>query len=136
MGARESKAQGKKKKAKAGNKNCGDDPSRKDSQLLIRMTKERGRDEEKVDRHVGKNHERNEWDGALPLKIKRANLTALPSDPIASAVNDEEQDRQSRRNRERFKARDVHAMVKALHAARLRLSTCPTNLLPSPFSGT
>ena len=25
----------------------------------------------------GKNHERNEWDGALPFKIKRADVAAL-----------------------------------------------------------
>jgi len=120
MRARESKAQREKQKAKAGNENRGDDPPRKDPQLLVRSTKERGRDEEEVDRHVGKNHERNEWDGALPLKIKRGDLTALPRDPIATAVNDQKQDRQSRRNRERFKARDVHAMVKAPRVVRLR----------------
>ena len=49
-------------------------------------------DEEEVDRHVGENHERNEWDTTLPLKIERADLTALSSDPIATAVNDQEQD--------------------------------------------
>src|SRR4030081_203722 len=95
----ESKAQREKQKAKAGNKNCGYDTPRKDSQLLVRSTKERSRDEEEVYRHVGQNHERNERDGALPLKIKRADLIALPRDPIATAVNDQEQDRQSRRNR-------------------------------------
>src|SRR5437773_11840126 len=120
MRTRESKAQRKKKKAKAGNENCGDDPPRKDSQLFVRSTNNRGCDEEDVDRHVGKNHERNEWDGALPLKIKRADLTALPSDPIATDVNDQEKDRQSGRNRERFKARDVHAMANAPRVVRLR----------------
>jgi hypothetical protein len=54
------------------------------------------------------------------LKIKRADVTALPSDPIATAVNDQKQDRHSRRNRERFKARDVHAMVKAPRVVQLR----------------
>ncbi len=68
--ARESEAQGKKQKANARNENCGYDPPRKDPQLLVRSTKERGCDEEEVDRHVWENHERNEWDGALPLKIK------------------------------------------------------------------
>jgi hypothetical protein len=92
MRARESKAQREKQKAKAGNKNCGYDPPGKDSQLCVCSTKEWGRDEEEVDRHVGQNHERNEWDGALPLKIKRANLPALPSDPVATAVNDQKQD--------------------------------------------
>jgi len=120
MRARESKAQRKKQKAETGNENCGDDPPRKDPQLLVRSTKERGRDEEEVDRHVRENHERNEWDGALPLKIKRADLTTLPRDPVATAVNDQKQDRQTCRNRERFKARDVHAMVKALRVVRLR----------------
>ncbi len=120
MRARESKAQREKQKAKTGNENCGYDPPRKDPQLLVRSTKERGRDEEEIDRHVGENHERNESDGALPLKIKRADLTALSRDPVASAVNDQKQDRQSRRNRECFKARDVHAMVKAPRAVRLR----------------
>src|SRR5437773_8265520 len=120
MRTRESKAQRKKKKAKAGNENCGDDPPRKDSQLFVRSTNNRGCDEEDVDQHVGENHERNEWDGALPLKIKRADLTALSRDPVATAVDDQKQDRQSRRNRERFKARDVHAMVKAQRVVRLR----------------
>jgi hypothetical protein len=120
MRTRESKAQREEQKAKASNENCGYDPPRKDSQFLVRSTKERGCDEEEVDRHVGENHERNEWDGTLPLKIKRADLTALPSDPVATAVNHQEQDRQSRRNRERFKAGDVHAMVKAPRVARLR----------------
>src|SRR5206468_7979569 len=120
MRARESKAQREKQKAKSGNENCGYDPPRKDSQLLVRSTKERGRDEEEINRHVGKNHERNEWDGALPLKIKRADLTALPSDPIATDVNDQEKDRQSGRNRERFKARNVHAIANAQRVVRLR----------------
>ena len=53
----------------------------------------------KVDRHVGENHERNERDAALPLEIQRADVTALPRDPIAAAVNNQEQDRQSRGNR-------------------------------------
>src|SRR5436190_16005200 len=110
MRARESKAQREKQKAKARNENRGYDPPRKDSQLLVRSTKERGGDEEEVDRHVGETHERNEWDGTLPLKIKRADLTALPSDPITTAVNDQKQDRQSCRNCERFKTRDVHAI--------------------------
>src|SRR4029077_5997674 len=118
--ARESKAQREKQQANTGNENCGYDPPRKYPQFLVRSTKERGRDEEEVDRHVGENHERNEWDGALPLKIERPDLTALPSDPIATAVNDQKRDRQSRRNRERFKARDVHAVVKASRVVRLR----------------
>src|ERR1700730_2305776 len=120
MRTRESKAQRKKQKAKASNEICGYDPPRKDSQLFVRSTNKRGCDEEEVDRHVGDNHERNEWDGALPLKIKRADLTALPSDPIATAVNHQEQHRQSRRNHERFKAGDVHAMVTAPRVVRLR----------------
>src|SRR5438132_14422299 len=113
MRTRESKAYREKQKAKASDENCGYDPPRKDSQLLVRSTKERGCDEEEVDRHVGENHERNEWDGALPLKIKRADLTALPSNPIATDVNDQEKDRQFGRNRERFKPRYVHAMANA-----------------------
>src|SRR5207249_1815103 len=120
MRARESKAQRKKQKANARDEDCGYDPPRKDSQFLIRSTQERRRDEEEVDRHVRENHERNERDGALPLKIKRADLAALPSDPIATAVNDQKQDRQSCRNRERFKTRGAHAMVKALRVVRLR----------------
>ena len=43
---------------------------------------------------------RNEWDGTLPLKIKRADVTALSRDPIATAVDDQKQDRQFRRNRD------------------------------------
>jgi hypothetical protein len=112
MRTRESEAQRKKQKAKACNENCGYDPPRKDSQLLVRSTKERRRDEEEVDRHVGKNHEGNEWNGALPLEIKRTDFTALSRDPIATAVNDQEQDRQSRRNRECLEARDAHAMLR------------------------
>jgi hypothetical protein len=54
------------------------------------------------------------------LKIKRADLTALPSDPIAAAVNNQEQNRQSHRNCERFKSRDVHAMTKAVRVVQLR----------------
>jgi hypothetical protein len=116
----ESKAQWEKQKAKATNENCGHDSSRKDSQLFVGSTKKRGCDEEEINRHVRENHERNEWDGALPLKIKRADLTALPSDPIAAAVNNQEQNRQSRRNRERFKSREVHAMIKAARVVQLR----------------
>src|SRR6266404_1329658 len=116
----ESKAQRKKQKAKASNENCGYDPPRKDSQLFVRSTKKRGCDEEEINRHVRENHERNEWDGALPLKTKRVDVTALPGDPVATAVDDQKQDRQSRRNRERFKARDAHAMVKAPRVVRWR----------------
>ena len=65
-------------------------------------------------------HERNEWDGVLPLKIKRADVTALSRDPIATAVHDQKQDRQFRRNSKRFKTRDVHAIVKTLSVVRLR----------------
>ena len=116
--ARESKTQREKQKTKACNENCGDDPPRKDPQLLLCSTKKRSRDEEEVDRHVGENHERNEWDGTLPLKIERADVTALSRDPIATAVDDQKQDRQFRRNRKRFKARDVHAMVKTPSGVR------------------
>jgi hypothetical protein len=70
MRARESKTQREKQKAKAGNENCCYDSPRKDPQLLVRSAKKRGRDKEEVDRHVGENHERNEWDGVFPLKIK------------------------------------------------------------------
>ena len=63
---------------------------------------------------------RNEWDTTLPLKIERADVTALSRDPIATAVDDQKQDRQFRRNREGFKARDVHAMVKTSSVVRLR----------------
>ena len=61
--ARESKTQREKQKTKSCNDNCGDDPPRKNRQLLLCSTKKRSRDEEEVDRHVGENHERNEWDG-------------------------------------------------------------------------
>ena len=47
-------------------------------------------------------------------------MTALPGDPIAPAVNNQEQDRQSRRNRERFESKDVHAMIKAARVVQLR----------------
>src|SRR4029077_2069375 len=118
--ARESKTQREKQKTKACNENRGDHPPQKNPQLLLCSTKERGRDEEEVDRHIGENHERKEWDGTLPLKIERAYLTALSRDPIATAVDDQKQDRQFRRNSERFKTRDVHAMVKTSSAVRLR----------------
>ena len=120
MRTRERKAQWEKQKAKASNENCGYDPPRKDSQLFVRSTNKRGCDEEEINRHVRENHESNEWDGVLPLEIKRADLTALSRDPIATAVNHQEQDRQSRRNRERFMAGDVHAMAKAPRVVRLR----------------
>jgi hypothetical protein len=93
MRPRESKAQRKKQKAKASNEDRGYDPPRKDSQLFVRSTNKRGCDEEEINRHVRENHERNEWEGALPLKIERTDMTALPSDPIATAVNHQEQDR-------------------------------------------
>jgi len=118
--ARESKTQREKQKTKPCDENRGDDPPRKYPQFLLCSTKERSRDEEEVDRHVGENHEGNEWDTTLPLKIERADVTALSRDPIATAVDDQKQDRQFRRNREGFKARDVHAIVKTSSVVRLR----------------
>jgi hypothetical protein len=93
--AGESKTQREKQKTKSCNENCGDDSPRKNPQLLLRSTQERSRNEEEIDRHVGENHERNEWDATLPLKIERADVTALFRDPIATAVDNQKQDRQS-----------------------------------------
>jgi len=107
---RESKTQREKQKTKTCNENCSDDPPRKNPQFLLCSTKERSRDEEEVNRHVGENHERNEWDATLPLKIERADLTALCRDPIATAVDDQKQDRQFGRDDELIATFNAHGV--------------------------
>ena len=58
-------------------------------------TKERRADEEEIDREVGRDQERHERDVPLPFEENRADIGALRGDPIAAAVNDEEQRRQA-----------------------------------------
>ena len=77
VGPRKSKTQREKQKTNACNENCGDDSPRKNPQLLLGSTKKWSRDEEEVDRHVRENHERNEWDRALPFKIERADIDCV-----------------------------------------------------------
>jgi hypothetical protein len=47
-------------------------------------------------------------------------MAALSGNPIATAVDDQKQHRQSRRNSERFETRDVHAMVKIPSVVQLK----------------
>src|SRR4029077_6644061 len=64
--------------------------------------------EEQIDRHVGKNQERDKRNSAFPLEIKNADVAAPRRDPIATAVNDEKQDRQTRGKAERFDTRPLY----------------------------
>ncbi len=48
---------------------------------------------EKIDRHVRQNEEWHEGDLTFPFKIKRADVRAMHRDAVATAVNDQEQDR-------------------------------------------
>src|SRR5206468_13099865 len=93
-------AQREKEKTNSCNSNRGCNPPRKGTQCPICPAEKCRCDKEEIDRHVGKDHERNEWNGVFALKAKNIDAAASRCDPIADAVHDQEQDRQSRGNSE------------------------------------
>ena len=76
----------------------------------MRPTKKWRDRKEKIDRQVGQNEEWHKWDLAFPFKIKRADVRATRCDPVASAVNNQEQDRQSDRDGERLATFNAHVV--------------------------
>lgn len=66
---------------------------REGRQLAISSAKKRRANKEEVDRHVRQNEKRHERYRALPFEIERANVCPPRGDPVAAAVNDQEQSR-------------------------------------------
>ena len=73
-----------------------------DRQFAIGSAKKRRDDEEEIDRHIGQDEKRHERKRVFPFEIKRADIRTPRADPVATAVDDQEQDRQCDRNGESF----------------------------------
>ena len=89
-----------------------DQSFRKRVHLSLAPTKERRDDEEKVDRHVGNDHQGNERNGALPGEEKCQDVVALRRDPIAPAIDDEKKENEQRGSAERFAAQAGLSRIK------------------------
>src|SRR2546423_5870241 len=86
--ALEGEAKWKEEKANCRNDDRSDNAFGKCRKFSLIATEEWGRDKEEIDREVGNDHKRHEWDGAFPFEIERADVVALRGDPIAVAVDD------------------------------------------------
>lgn len=73
-------------------------------QLALGAEKEGRRDKEKIDREVGKNHERDERNRAFPGEEKNADIVALRRNPETAAVNNQKEERQSNRRAQRLRS--------------------------------
>src|SRR5215208_4144360 len=91
--SRKRKPQWKKQETDSSDDNRCRDSFSEGPQFAIGPTKKWRANKEEIDRHVRENHERNEWDGALPFEIERADVNALSGDPIATDVDAQKQDR-------------------------------------------
>ena len=88
--ARKSKTKREKQKTQSRDNDRGNHTPRKNPEFLIRPANKWRSDKEKIDRQVGKYEQRNERNGAFPLKIEHADVCALRRDPVATAVNNQE----------------------------------------------
>ena len=104
------KPQRKKQKANSRDDNCRSDALGKDRQFTIGPAKKRPDNEEEIDRHVRQNKKRDEGDLAFPFKINCTDVRAPRSNPVATAVNGQEKDRQSGRDDERFAPLNAHVV--------------------------
>ena len=108
--SRKREPQWKKEETNPGYDNCCRDSFREDEQFAIGPTKKWRDDKEEIDRHVRQNKKRNERNLVFPFKIKRADVGTTGCDPVATAVNDQEQDRQSGRDNERLTTFKAHGV--------------------------
>ena len=77
---------------------------------MISAAKKRRDNKEKIDRHVGQNEKRHERNLAFPFEVKRADILAMGGDPIATAINDQEQDGQPDRDDQGFATFNSHGV--------------------------
>ena len=110
MRSRKREPQRKEQEANSSDDYCHRDSFRQDRQLAICPTKKWRDNEEQIDGHVGENEKRDEGDLAFPFKIECADVRASRTDPVATAVNDQEKDRQSGRDDERFAPFNAHVV--------------------------
>ena len=108
--SRKREPQRKKQEADSSDYNCHRDALGEDRQLATCPTKKWRDNEEQIDGHVGENEKRNEGDLAFPFKIECADVRASRTDPVATAVNDQEKDRQSDGDDERFAPFNAHVL--------------------------
>ena len=101
--ALEGEAKRKQEKANSRDDDRGDDAFGKRRQFPLAAAKKRRRDKEEIDRHVGNDHQRHERDEAFPFEVERADVVALRGDPIAPAVDDKKEDRESDGRAESFR---------------------------------
>src|SRR5215217_5870523 len=104
------KSQRKKQETNSSDDNRGRDSFAENGQFAISPTKKWRDNKEKIDRHVGQNEEWHERDLAFPFKIRGADVRAMRRDPVATAVNDQEQDGQSCRDDERLAMFSAHGV--------------------------
>src|SRR5436309_414742 len=110
MRSRKREPQRKKQEANSSDDNRRCDALGEDRQFALCPTKKWRDNEEQIDGHVGENEKRDEGDLAFPFKIECADVRASRTDPVATAVNDQEKDRQSGRDDERFAPFNAHVV--------------------------
>ena len=88
--ARNGHPQGKQKEANARHDDCKGDAPGERIQFSPGLAEERSADVKEVDRHVGDDHHRDKRDVLLEGVIPAADMQSMGSDPVASAVNDNE----------------------------------------------
>jgi hypothetical protein len=103
-------SQRKKQEANSSDDNCRGDSLGEDRQFTTGSAKKRPDNEEDIDRHVRQNEKRDEGDLAFPFKIESADIRASRTNPVATAVNDQEKDRQPGRDDERFAPLNAHVV--------------------------
>src|SRR5205085_8202056 len=81
-------------------------------------TEKRRRDEEKIDRHVRRDHDRHERNGALPFEEERRHIAALRREPVAPAVDDKKKRRKADRRRQLGASKSRHWRHSYYHAAQ------------------
>ena len=108
--SRKRKPQRKKQETNSSDDNRCRNSFSEDGQLAIGATKKWRNNKEKIDRHVRQNEQRQKGNLAFPLEIKGADVGAVRSDPVATAVNEQEQDGQSGRDDECLATFNAHSV--------------------------
>ena len=118
MRAFECETQREQQKANATNQDRGGDPFRECRQFAIVSAEKRRRDEEKIDRHVRRDHQRHERNGALPFEEERRHIAALRGEPVGPSVDDKKKRRESYRRRQLGASKSRHWRHSYYHAAQ------------------
>src|SRR5204863_4437922 len=93
----EGEAEGKEEKADASNEDRCNDAFRKYRQLPLIAAKERRRDKKQIDREIRNDHQGHKGDEPFPAEIECPDVVTLRRNPIAPAVDNQEENGESGR---------------------------------------